>query len=81
MQKFGELNFVKTRLKFKFGVNPQPPQSFSYELCLYITRFAKYTTLTRTTHQNTEIMLSCLIFGARISDLLSKYGKASSTTW
>ena len=31
-----ELNFVKTGLKFKFGVNPQ---SFSHELCLYITRF------------------------------------------
>ena len=31
-----ELNFVKTRLKFKFGVNLQ---SFSHELCLYITRF------------------------------------------
>ena len=29
-----ELNFVKTGLKFKFGVNPQ---SFSHEpLCLYI---------------------------------------------
>jgi len=32
-----ELNFVKTGLKFKFEVNPQ---SFSHELCLYITRFA-----------------------------------------
>ena len=31
-----KLNFVKTGLKFKFGVNPQ---SFSHELCLYITRF------------------------------------------
>ena len=31
-----ELNFVKTRLKCKFGVNPQ---FFSHELCLYITRF------------------------------------------
>ena len=32
-----ELNFVKTGLKFKFGVNPQ---SFSHELCPYITRFS-----------------------------------------
>ena len=31
-----ELNFVKTGLKCKFGVNPH---SFSHELCLYITRF------------------------------------------
>ena len=31
-----KLNFVKTGLKFEFGVNPQ---SFSHELCLYITRF------------------------------------------
>ena len=31
-----KLNFVKIGLKFKFGVNPQ---SFSHELCLYITRF------------------------------------------
>ena len=31
-----ELNFVKTGLKCKLGVNPQ---SFSHELCLYITRF------------------------------------------
>ena len=31
-----ELNFVKTGLKSKFGVNPQ---FFSHELCLYITRF------------------------------------------
>ena len=30
------LNFVKTELKCKFGVNPL---SFSHELCLYITRF------------------------------------------
>ena len=31
-----KLNFVKTGLKCKFGVNPQ---SFSHELRLYITRF------------------------------------------
>ena len=31
-----KLNFVKTGLKFEFGVNPQ---SFSHVLCLYITRF------------------------------------------
>ena len=31
-----KLNFVKTGLKFKFGVNPQ---SFSHALCLYITTF------------------------------------------
>ena len=31
-----KLNFVKTGLKFEFAVNPQ---SFSHELCLYITRF------------------------------------------
>ena len=30
------LNFIKTGLKCKFGLNPQ---SFSHELCLYITRF------------------------------------------
>ena len=30
MQKFGELNFVETGLKSKFGVNPQ---FFSHELC------------------------------------------------
>ena len=36
MQKYGGLYFVKAGLKFKFGVNPQ---SFSHELCLYITRF------------------------------------------
>ena len=35
-RKSVELNFVKTGLKCKFGVNPQ---SFSHELCLYITRF------------------------------------------
>ena len=33
-----KLNFVKTGLKFEFGVNPQ---SFSHELCLYITRFVR----------------------------------------
>ena len=37
MQKFGELNFVKTGLKSKFEVNPQ---SFFHELRLYITRFS-----------------------------------------
>ena len=31
-----ELDFVKTRLKCKFGVNQQ---SFSHELCQYIMRF------------------------------------------
>ena len=36
IRKFGELNFVKTGLKSKFGVNPQ---FFSHALCLYITRF------------------------------------------
>ena len=33
MQKFSKLNFVKTGLKCKFGVNPY---FFSHELCLYI---------------------------------------------
>ena len=32
-----KLNFVKTGLKFEFGVNPQ---SFSHELCLYITYYS-----------------------------------------
>ena len=36
-----QLNFVKTGLKFKFGVNPQ---FFSHELCLYITKFFRGTT-------------------------------------
>ena len=35
---------------------------------------------TRTTYQNTEKHFPCLIFGTRISDPLSKYGKASSIT-
>ena len=36
-----KLNFVKTGLKFEFGVNPQ---SFSHELGLYITRFLRLRT-------------------------------------
>ena len=37
-----KLNFVKTGLKFQFGVNPQ---SFSHELSLYITRFGTRLTV------------------------------------
>ena len=39
-----ELNFVKTGLKCKFGVNPQ---LFSHELCLYTTRFVQIHTHAR----------------------------------
>ena len=51
MQKFGELNFIKTGLKFEFGVNPQ---YFSHELCLYITRFASKTAEQRGTAESAE---------------------------
>ena len=41
-----ELNFVKIGLKSKFGVNLQ---SFSHELCLYITRFYFYMSAMKVT--------------------------------
>ena len=49
-----KLNFVKTGLKFEFWVNPQ---SFSHELCLYITRFVAYTVARM--HRRTRPRVRC----------------------
>ena len=59
MLKFGKLNFVKTGLKSKFGVNPQ---SFSHELCLYITRFSSCSV-----HTDKQARAAALI-GASLSE-------------
>ena len=75
MQKFGELNFVKTGLKCKFGVNPQ---SFSHELCLYITRFAmtfRPAGLSRDPYGLGEKTASHLVWHSKADKIVNFYGQ------